>query len=273
MKKKILSQASLISLILAILILFFILWIWRFFPFQKEIQGTSDAVLKAEIMPLNSSVSGYIDQIFVTDSQKVTEGQTLFTIDNRLRISEQKNIEARLSLLQKKIENLKNKKDQISLEKLQKFKLKEKVLLSEKKISQLKQEASIIKAPSSGFIERIRIHKGQYINRDFQLATLTGDKLWVLARYKETQLRDLDIGKKVKIKVDAFPKITFSGTIKAISSAVDNEYSLMSSFPSASATNARLKRISVQIVFDLLDTQKLSAFSKLRAGLSASVML
>jgi membrane fusion protein, multidrug efflux system len=75
------------------------------------------------------------------------------------------------------------------------------------------------------------------------------DDIWVTANFKETQLRDMKVGQRVKIKVDAYGR-EFTGVVESIGGATGARFSLL---PPENATGNYVKvvqRIPVRIRFD-----------------------
>ncbi len=71
-------------LVLALVVaLLLTLWLVRYETRGKYVQGTNDAYIRADAVTVSPKVSGYVDQLFVTDNQRVRAGQPLLRIDAR----------------------------------------------------------------------------------------------------------------------------------------------------------------------------------------------
>ena len=82
------------------------------------------------------------------------------------------------------------------------------------------------------------------------LFTLVPNDVWVVANFKETQLRGMKPGMPVEIKVDTYPNHKFKGKIDSIQRSSGAKSSL---FPPENAVGSFVKivqRIPVKIVFD-----------------------
>ena len=76
---------------------------------------------------------------------------------------------------------------------------------------------TVITAPCDGWLGRRSIEEGQLVNAGQTITyIIPGTPKWVIANYKETQVRNLYVGQEVIIKVDAFPKQEFKGTVQAL---------------------------------------------------------
>lgn len=106
-----------------------------------------------------------------------------------------------------------------------------------------------IYAPQSGTVASRRVEKGMYVNVGTPLFTLIPDEVWVVANFKENQLRYMKPGQKVDIKIDTYPDHVFKGKIDSIQRASGAKSSL---FPPENAVGSFVKivqRIPVKIVF------------------------
>ena len=92
---------------------------------------------------------------------------------------------------------------------------------------------------------------------------VASDEIWVVANYRETQLRHISVGAKVSIKADAVPDVVYSGTVERISDATGSAFSLI---PQDNATGNFVKveqRVPIRIS---LKDNKTEDLQKLRAG-------
>ena len=107
-----------------------------------------------------------------------------------------------------------------------------------------------IYAPESGRITRKSVEPGDYVQVGQTLFSIVPDKIWVVANFKETQLRYMRPGQPATIKVDAYPNKVFKGHIDSIQAGSGAAFSLL---PPENATGNYVKvvqRIPVKIVID-----------------------
>jgi membrane fusion protein (multidrug efflux system) len=74
--------------------------------------------------------------------------------------------------------------------------------------------------------------------------------LYVIANYKETQMKRMRPGEKVVVRVDAFPDVRLSGHVDSIQRGTGSRFALL---PPENATGNFIKvvqRVPVKIVFD-----------------------
>lgn len=114
-----------------------------------------------------------------------------------------------------------------------------------------------IYAPQSGTVSSRRVEKGMYVNAGSPLFTLVPEEVWVVANFKENQLRRMKPGQAVDIKIDTYPNHVFKGKIDSIQRASGAKSSL---FPPENAVGSFVKivqRIPVKIVFtEKIDTSE-----------------
>jgi membrane fusion protein, multidrug efflux system len=125
-----------------------------------------------------------------------------------------------------------------------------------------------IVAPVSGHVSKRKIQKGQMVRTGTQLFSIVqSNEIWVTANFKETQLATFTIGKRVKIKADAYPDGIFYGIVESYGGATGSKFALL---PPDNATGNYVKviqRVPVRIMFE--DTTR--AYKLLRPGFSVVV--
>ncbi|MBA8881134.1 HlyD family secretion protein [Phyllobacterium myrsinacearum] len=127
---------------------------------------------------------------------------------------------------------------------------------------------TVIRAPIDGVIGNLSAKKGDLVSPGQRLAALVPvNELYIDANYKETQLRDIVPGQKVRVRVDALSGDTFEGTVASVAPASGAVFSLL---PAENATGNFTKvvqRVPVRIALpaDVL------ASGRLQAGLSVIV--
>jgi len=109
---------------------------------------------------------------------------------------------------------------------------------------------TIVRAPVSGIVSKKSVQLGQTIQPGQALfAIVPLENLWVVANFKESQLKDMQTGQSAKIHVDAYDK-DFSGHVDSVGGATAAQFSLL---PPENATGNYVKvvqRVPVKIVFD-----------------------
>ncbi|MBD5246612.1 MAG: HlyD family secretion protein [Barnesiella sp.] len=134
-------------------------------------------------------------------------------------------------------------------------------------LAQLNLSYTVITAPCDGIASKKNIQIGQLIQPGQNLLSVVeGDKVWVVANYKETQMKNIQDGMPVKIMVDAMPDTTFNGVVTSISNATGAQYSAI---PVDNATGNFVKvkqRVPVRI--DFTDKNSAEALKRLTSGMN-----
>lgn len=127
---------------------------------------------------------------------------------------------------------------------------------------------TVITAPDNGFLAKVPVQPGQFVQAGAQLFSLVRDNnVWVVANFKETQLTKMQVGQKVKISIDALPNQKLEGVVSSLSPATGSSFSLL---PPDNATGNFVKvvqRVPVKIEFVNLNK---NIAQKLRAGMNVS---
>lgn len=139
-------------------------------------------------------------------------------------------------------------------------------------IEQQKLKISYTKifAPMSGKIGKRNISAGQFVQTGTPLFSIVNDTTyWVVANFKETQIKKFHEGMQVDIELDAYPDQKIEGSIASLSEATGARFSLL---PPDNASGNFVKvtqRVPVKIAIKDIDKYR----NILRAGLSADVVV
>ena len=262
-------------------------------------QSTDDAYVETTTVQVAPRVSGQIIESYVTDNQKVKEGDLVAKIDPadyeialaqaeaqyEKTLLNQKNAKANFKAMQTNIDVAKKDLDRyqnlyaqgaVSKQTLDAAQAKydtaqanltqsEEALLSQggnkvadadlKGIKAQRDKAKLnlsytnIYAPQTGTVSSRKVEKGMYVNVGTPLFVIVPENVWVVANYKENQLRNMKVGQEVDIKIDTYPDHVFKGKIDSIQRASGAKSSL---FPPENAVGSFVKivqRIPVKIVF------------------------
>ena len=116
--------------------------------------------------------------------------------------------------------------------------------------AKLNLDYTTIKAPVNGVVSKRNVEPGQVVQPGQPLMSVVNlDDIWVTANYKETQLKQMKVGHKATIHVDAYNK-DYQGHVDSIGGGTGARFSLL---PPENATGNFVKvvqRVPVKIVFD-----------------------
>lgn len=283
---------------------------------------TDDAIIKRQMIPVNSRVTGFVKEIRFSDFQKVKKGDTLLIIEDSeflLRLAQAqanfssatsgKNISSSLINTAKnaitasdatleevksqldnakvKYERYKNLLSQNAVTKQmfdeaeamyksltarynQMLSAKENSSLNlnqqnqrlsqslsgidladaEVNLAKLNLSYTVITAPCNGYTSKKTTEQGQLLQSGQTVVNIvSSDDVWVEASFREKQMKYVNKGKRVEIKVDALGNKKFSGEVEAISYATGSDYSPNSSNHAAGNFVKVEQRIPVKIRF------------------------
>jgi len=133
---------------------------------------------------------------------------------------------------------------------------------------QLKISYTKIYAPQSGKLGKRNVTEGQLVQAGSPLFSIVNDSsYWIVANFKETQIKKFHEGMPVDIELDAYPDIKIGGNIESLSDATGAKFSLL---PPDNASGNFVKvtqRVPIKIGFNNLNEYR----NILRAGLSADI--
>lgn len=128
---------------------------------------------------------------------------------------------------------------------------------------------TVITAAVDGQVSSVNLQPGQLVQAGQALfQVVPNHEKWVVANFKETQLTQMKIGQKVKIKIDAFPDVKFEGKVSSFSPGTGASFSLLPPDNASGNFVKVVQRVPVKIAFDHVAAKDLE---RLRAGLNADV--
>ena len=182
-------------------------------------------------------------------------------------------IETKYKSLKAKLETMKRQKQSTSLVKTEQTQRLEQneyhidIAKAALDIAELNLSYTIILAPCDGTMSRKNIQEGELMLPGKPLfSVVDNSNKWIIANYRETQLKNIHIGDKVEISVDAFPDNIFEGKVEAIANATGAQFSISSSDNSTGNFVKVEQRIPIKIIFT--DNNELALLEKLGAGMN-----
>jgi membrane fusion protein (multidrug efflux system) len=124
-------------------------------------------------------------------------------------------------------------------------------------------------AAFDGRVTKKSIEPGNYVQPGQTLFSLVPSDVWVVANFKETQLKKMKVGQSVSVRVDAIPGRDFKAHVESFQVGTGSRFTLL---PPENATGNFVKvvqRIPVKIVFD----EAPASLERLWAGESVEPMV
>jgi multidrug resistance efflux pump len=132
------------------------------------------------------------------------------------------------------------------------------------KLAQIDLANTHITAPQDGTLGEVSARLGQYVSVGTQIVSVVPDHVWVVANFKETQLREMKPGQEVIFTVDALGSQEFSGKIERFAPATGSEFAVIKADNATGNFTKIAQRIPVRISIN--DQQPLT--HRLRPGMS-----
>ena len=130
----------------------------------------------------------------------------------------------------------------------QKFKIDE--ARTSRDQARLDLKRTLVTAPVAGRVAMKNVEPGKYVEQGQPILSLVKENTWVIANFKETQIKRMSVGQPVEIEVDAYPGMVFKGHVDSIQPGTGSVFSLL---PPENATGNFIKvvqRVPVKIIID-----------------------
>lgn len=251
-------------------------FVYRSFCYEE----TDDAFVQGHIVAISPKVSAHVEKVLVDDNQPVKAGDLLLELDSR--DFEVKVAQAQADLQAARAEEEQAKRDveryqslvekqELSKQAFDKAQLRMQTASAQRaaaqaalRQAQLNLSYTKISAPVSGHISKKSVELGDFVQGGQPLLAIVQDRVWVVANFKETQLKNMQLGQKATIKVDTYSGQELEGHVDSIQYGTGSTFSM---FPPENAAGNYVKvvqRIPVKIVFD----NDLDKSHPLRVGMS-----
>ncbi len=134
-------------------------------------------------------------------------------------------------------------------------------------LAELNLSYTVITAPCDGYVSRKEVIEGQLIQPGQTVVNVVSDEdVWVVANFRETQLKHITEGAATDIEVDAVNGVVYKGRVAILSKATQASYSLIPSSNSAGNFVKVEQRVPVRILFT--DENSKEDMARLRSGLN-----
>lgn len=247
--------------------------------------STDNAQIKANSVILSAKASGFVTKVNVVENQKVKEGDILAEIDAKDYQSktsqskaEMEGLAARARDAQTNARRLRElfaagavTSQQLDSSVATAIDLQRRLDASRSGVdlSQSALSDTQIRAPSDGVIARRAAEVGMLAAPGLPLfGFVSSESRWVMANFKETDLKKILIGNDVDISVDAVPGKKFHGTVESLSPATGATFSLIPQDNATGNFTKVVQRVPVRVKFMGLSAEDIDL---LKAGLSVEV--
>lgn len=118
------------------------------------------------------------------------------------------------------------------------------------KTAELDLSRTILTAPIEGTVAMKKADPGKYVQPGQPLLSIVGKETWIVANFKETQIKKMAVNQPVDIIVDAYPGVRLRGRVDSLQSGTGAVFSLL---PPENATGNFVKvvqRVPVKITIE-----------------------
>ncbi len=208
-------------------------------------ETTDDAFVDVHTVSVAPKVAGHVAVVRVDDNQLVKKGDVLVEIDPR---DFQVALAQAMDLFSRKVISTQERDTNVATAESSRASVQADEAAVEQ--AELNLGHSKIKASIDGYVTKEAVATGDYVQVGQALMSLVPPRVWVIANFKETQLRNMRPRQPVQIKVDAYPDHPLHGHIDSIQAGSGAAFSLL---PPENATGNYVKvvqRVPVKIMLD-----------------------
>ncbi|WP_232071964.1 HlyD family secretion protein [Paraburkholderia pallida] len=114
----------------------------------------------------------------------------------------------------------------------------------------LQREYASVVSPVDGYVGRKTVESGQRVSPGQPLLAIVEPNVWVVANFRETQLKRIAAGDPADVTVDAEPGVTLHGRVDSLSPATGAQFALLPPDNATGNFTKVVQRLPVKIVFD-----------------------
>ena len=118
------------------------------------------------------------------------------------------------------------------------------------KLAEIDLQNTHIVAPQDGTLGEVTGRLGQYVSIGTQIGSIVPNHIWVVANFKETQLKGMLPGQLVTFTVDALGHQGFTGRIERFAPATGSEFSVIKADNATGNFTKVAQRIPVRIAIE-----------------------
>lgn len=268
------------GLLIGLLACFILLGLWVFQ--HRQYVWTNDAYLDGYQISISADINARIITLYVDEGSIVKKGQLLCQLDESIYNSQKKDAETTVLLFAEQValkEVQVAKLRDIYTVALQEYeneiisfidydKIEKDYLLAQAdyKVAQANYINGIAKL---GVIEELLAHTKIYAPRDGAIAkrwVVAGDAvqfgqplflltdtqhIWVTANFEETKLERISTGDQVKIHIDAYPDMKFSGEVYVVRASAASQFALIPPNNATGNFTKVVQRVPIKILLDI----------------------
>ena len=236
-------------------------WVWNL-----RYEDTDNAYTAAHVAALSPKVAGLVTEVLVEENYRVKKDQVLVRIDPRDYQNAVNTLQAELGaveaslnlarinykrsahlLAEKAVTEQDRDNDQTRVRELEN---KREALKSQLAQAELNLSFTELRAPEDGTVGKKLVEAGMVVNPGQPLLSFVDSQApWVVANFKETQLRKMRIGQKSEIEIDSIGGHVFEGVIESFAPGSGATFALIPPDNATGNFTKIVQRVSVRIRF------------------------
>lgn len=237
-------------------------WVWT-----SHYESTDNAYTAAHVATLSPKVAGLVNEVLVEENYHVKKDQILVRLDARdyqnalaTLKAQLGSVEASMQLAQKDfqrsttlfakqaIPEQHRDNDRTKLQELQKHR---DALVAQIAQAELNLAFTEIRAPSDGTIGKKLVEPGMVVSVGQPLLAFVDSQApWIVANFKETQVKKMRVGQKVEVDIDSIGGKTFVGQVESFSPGTGAIFALIPPDNATGNFTKIVQRLPVRIHFD-----------------------
>jgi len=177
------------------------------------------AVVQAYTQEIYPLISGRVNKVYVSKSQTVTKGDTLFTIDPKPYQYAVNKYTAALKLAKLKLKDTKIlvKKGAAPKANIDKYQSEVDQISAQLKNARYELDNTVIKAPANGIVSLAILQEGQIVSTSTGVMNLIQtDNVWIATAMKQNGMARMVTGQPASVIFPGAPGNTYSTTVQVI---------------------------------------------------------
>jgi membrane fusion protein (multidrug efflux system) len=206
--------------------------------------STDNAYTDAHVATLSAKVPGLVAEVLVQENQTVTKGQVLLRLDARdyrdtlaQQRAQLQTVQASLSLARLDAKRAAELFTQSAISaqdrdtavtKVRQLEGQAGAIQAQINQSLLNLDYTELRAPADGVVGRNAVEAGAVVAAGQPLFPFVDAREpWVTANFKETQLRDMRVGQRAEVEIDAIGGRRFAATVESITPGTGATFALI----------------------------------------------
>jgi membrane fusion protein, multidrug efflux system len=275
---------------------------WHYFLNRRDFVSTDDANIDGNRVSISTRILGRINQLSADEGDTVRRGQVLVRLDDGDLKAQQRQARASLSLARENVALAKVGLDRSQADfgrastqfrdhvitgeqmdharsELESAKARYGIALAQTQLAEAQLGIvetqllnTAIESPMDGVVSKRWALAGDVVQPGQAVFSVTDlEHLWVTAYLEETHLKAIRIQDKVSIRVDAYPSLSFAGTVVQIGSNTAAQFSLIPPNNAAGNFTKITQRVPVKISIEASADSPAARAVRLIPGMSVEV--